>query len=209
MAASRRLVTGGARFLGYYSVHAIHHHNRGVAQRERVLLTVYDNYVRGLPRWLDELDDRLDIPFEHDLTLSLPADMDDFDHAIDAASIASPNAYRALPDNDDMVAGYGGSYPAMVCRGGSPAHRDDGRQRRRPSRFARPISRQQELGRPVGGFLFVSSSEIYGDPLPDWIPTPETYRGHVCCTGPRHATTKPSATGGALRHLRPCAGEHS
>ena len=35
------------------------------------------------------------------------------------------------------------------------------------------------------GFLFFSSSEIYGDPAPDAIPTPETYRGNVSCTGPR------------------------
>jgi nucleoside-diphosphate-sugar epimerase len=37
----------------------------------------------------------------------------------------------------------------------------------------------------VEGFLFFSSSEIYGDPIPDAIPTPETYRGNVSCTGPR------------------------
>ena len=33
--------------------------------------------------------------------------------------------------------------------------------------------------------LFYSSSEIYGDPTPGDIPTPETYRGSVSCTGPR------------------------
>src|SRR4029453_12052211 len=37
----------------------------------------------------------------------------------------------------------------------------------------------------VGGILFYSSSEIYGDPTPENIPTPETYRGNVSCTGPR------------------------
>src|SRR5690606_28018694 len=35
------------------------------------------------------------------------------------------------------------------------------------------------------GMLFFSSSEIYGDPEPSAIPTPETYRGIVSCTGPR------------------------
>ena len=39
--------------------------------------------------------------------------------------------------------------------------------------------------RPIEGFLFFSSSEIYGDPTPEHIPTPETYRGNVSCTGPR------------------------
>jgi nucleoside-diphosphate-sugar epimerase len=42
-----------------------------------------------------------------------------------------------------------------------------------------------QCGRPVAGFLFYSSSEIYGDPDPAWVPTPEDYRGNVSCTGPR------------------------
>jgi nucleoside-diphosphate-sugar epimerase len=33
--------------------------------------------------------------------------------------------------------------------------------------------------------LFYSSSEIYGDPSTENIPTDETYRGYVSCTGPR------------------------
>src|SRR5262249_10789791 len=45
--------------------------------------------------------------------------------------------------------------------------------------------RQHERGRPIQGFLFFSSSEIYGDPAPEHVPTPETYRGNVSCTGPR------------------------
>jgi nucleoside-diphosphate-sugar epimerase len=45
--------------------------------------------------------------------------------------------------------------------------------------------RSQSLKNPVEGFLFFSSSEIYGDPSPENIPTPETYRGLVSCTGPR------------------------
>jgi len=34
-------------------------------------------------------------------------------------------------------------------------------------------------------FIYFSSSEIYGDPTRDAIPTPETYNGNVSCTGPR------------------------
>lgn len=33
--------------------------------------------------------------------------------------------------------------------------------------------------------LFLSSSEIYGDPPHAHVPTPEDYRGHVACQGPR------------------------
>ena len=40
--------------------------------------------------------------------------------------------------------------------------------------------------RPVAkGSCSSRRSEIYGDPAPDAIPTPETYRGNVSCTGPR------------------------
>ncbi|MBU1252510.1 MAG: NAD-dependent epimerase/dehydratase family protein [Nanoarchaeota archaeon] len=34
-------------------------------------------------------------------------------------------------------------------------------------------------------FLFFSSSEVYGNPLPEFIPTKEDYFGHVSCNGPR------------------------
>src|SRR5207302_1205270 len=33
--------------------------------------------------------------------------------------------------------------------------------------------------------LVFSSSEIYGNPSPDMVPTPETYNGNVSCVGPR------------------------
>ena len=44
---------------------------------------------------------------------------------------------------------------------------------------------QKQAGKPALGFLFFSSSEIYGDPDPANIPTREDYRGCVSCTGPR------------------------
>lgn len=43
-----------------------------------------------------------------------------------------------------------------------------------------------ELARAHGArMLFLSSSEIYGDPDPTNVPTAEDYRGHVACQGPR------------------------
>lgn len=45
-----------------------------------------------------------------------------------------------------------------------------------------------ELGlknKNLEGFLFFSSSEIYGNPDPRFIPTPETYHGLVSSVGPR------------------------
>jgi UDP-glucuronate decarboxylase len=37
---------------------------------------------------------------------------------------------------------------------------------------------------PVENFLFFSSGEIYGNPVKEFIPTPETYPGNVDCTHP-------------------------
>jgi len=37
----------------------------------------------------------------------------------------------------------------------------------------------------VKSFLFTSSSEVYGDPHNDFVPTPETYHGNVSTTGHR------------------------
>lgn len=37
----------------------------------------------------------------------------------------------------------------------------------------------------VESMIFFSSSEVYGDPDPRFIPTPETYNGNVSCIGPR------------------------
>lgn len=162
MAGSQLLVTGGAGFLGFYFTSAVHYYNQQVMQSERVRLTVFDNYVRGIPRWVTDLKDTVDVRFvEHDLARPLPADMDDFEYVIHAASIASPKFYRLRPI-ETMDANVNG-LRALLDR-----FRD-----------------QKERGNPVGGFLFMSSSEIYGDPLPDSIPTPETYRGYVSCTGPR------------------------
>jgi dTDP-glucose 4,6-dehydratase/UDP-glucuronate decarboxylase len=39
--------------------------------------------------------------------------------------------------------------------------------------------------RKIKSMLFMSTSEIYGDPFPEYIPTSEDYRGNVSCTGPR------------------------
>ncbi|MFI5509946.1 NAD-dependent epimerase/dehydratase family protein [Mycobacterium sp. NPDC051804] len=162
MAGTRLLITGGAGFLGYYFVHAIHHHNRNVSEAEQISLTVFDNYVRGVPGWTKQLDRQHGIRFlAYDLAAPLPAGIGDFEYVIHAASIASPNYYRQRPIEtmDSNVNGL----RALLDH----------------------FHRQQIDGKQVGGFLFMSSSEIYGDPAPECIPTPEDYRGFVSCTGPR------------------------
>ena len=161
MAGKQLLIIGGAGFLGYYLVQAILHWNDSYPDKS-ISLTVYDNYIRGIPDWLSNLESHADLTLaKHDITDPLPADMPDFDYIIHAASIASPIYYRQFPI-ETMDANVNGLRTLLdYC-----------------------VTRKSQ-GKPVSGFLFYSTSEIYGDPTPENIPTPETYRGNVSCTGPR------------------------
>lgn len=78
-----------------------------------------------------------------------------FDYIIHAAGIASPEHYRARPLETIMVA-------VDVTR----------------ALLEKAKSDKSRL-------LFFSSSEIYGDPFPEFIPTSESYRGNVTSRGPR------------------------
>ena len=161
LAGRRLLITGGAGFLGYYLVQApLAWNDREAGDPIRV--SVYDNYLRGVPEWLRGLQGRQDLQLEeHDIRGPLPVDMGHFDAIIHAAGIASPPYYRLHPIEtmDANINGLRNLLDYAVAEGGR--------------------------GRPLTAFLFLSSSEIYGDPAPEAIPTPESYRGSVSCTGPR------------------------
>ena len=97
LSGKRLLLTGGAGFLGHYLVQAILRANEEPG-REPTRLTVFDNYVRGVPAWLQDLagNEHL-VLVEHDIRTPLPADMDDFEFVVHAAGIASPTYYRQHP----------------------------------------------------------------------------------------------------------------
>lgn len=78
-----------------------------------------------------------------------------FDYIIHAAGIASPEYYRANPLQTLDVA-------VIVTR--------------------KLLEKAREGN---SRFLYFSSSEIYGDPFPNFVPTSEDYRGNVSTLGPR------------------------
>lgn len=162
MSGKRVLITGGAGFLGYYLVQAALKWNDANNMHSPIHLTIYENFIRGVPAWLTAISGNPQLSIvRQDITHPLPADMGDFEFIIHSASIASPIFYRKYPI-ETMDANVGGLRSLLNYS-----------------------LKQKEKGRPVEGFLFYSTSEIYGDPTPESIPTPETYRGNVSCTGPR------------------------
>jgi nucleoside-diphosphate-sugar epimerase len=162
LAGESLLITGGAGFLGYYLVQTATQFNRSATPSRRIALTVFDNFSRGVPAWLTQLRDAGEVTVvKHDMREPLPQGMCEFAYIVHGASIASPTYYRIDPIGtmDTNVNGLRNLLDLALA--------------------------QKNRGRPVKGFLFFSSSEIYGDPDPANIPTPETFRGSVSCTGPR------------------------
>jgi len=156
------LITGGAGFLGYYLIQALLHWNKNASYQDEINVVVYDNYMRGVPDWLELLKTNKYLQLvKHDIRKPLPESTIDFQYIIHAASIASPIYYRRHP-LETMDANVDGLRHLLEY-----------------------TRNQKETENPVEGFLFFSTSEIYGDPDSAHIPTPETYRGNVSCTGPR------------------------
>jgi nucleoside-diphosphate-sugar epimerase len=162
MEGSNLLITGGAGFLGYYLVQSVLFWNDRHANGRPIRITVLDNYRRGVPDWLMALRGNANLTLlEHDASRPLPAGLPPFQYIVHAAGIASPTYYRRFPIEtmDTNVQGLRHLLEYARARAGTPD--------------------------AVKGFLFYSSSEIYGDPAPGHVPTPEDYRGNVSCTGPR------------------------
>lgn len=157
----RVLITGGAGFLLSYFVDVLvrRARERRDAGARGPTVVVADIFTTGSHDRLAHL--------EGDASLTvLPLDITDpasvasltpgFDVVIHGASIASPIVYRAHPLETIEANALGTLY------------------------LLRAVA-----ATPVERFVLMSSSEVYGDPDPQFVPTPETYEGRVSCTGPR------------------------
>ncbi len=123
--------------------------------KEKCRVISVDNFITGM-KGGDEFEHRKDFIFiRHDVRIPLDV-KSRVDYIIHAAGIASPVYYMKYPLETLEVATQGTKNLLELAR-----------------------------KKNVKSFLFFSSSEIYGDPDPNFIPTPETYPGNVSCIGPR------------------------
>lgn len=149
------LITGAAGFLCSYFIDAFAHANRSLLKKPCRVIAV-DNFQSGLPVRLEHLRDAPGIELRnHDMRLPLELDAP-VDWIIHGASIASPVFYRKFPLETIDVNVTG-------------------------TRLLLDLARKDA----AKSILYISSSETYGDPDPQSIPTPETYWGNVSFTGPR------------------------
>lgn len=148
-------ITGGSGFLGKYFLQTLWYLNSHILIKKCKVISV-DNYITGTKGTDSDLSQDKNFTFiQHDVRTEF-AYTGKVDYVIHAAGIASPVYYMKYPLETLEIATLG---------------------TQNMLEFARK--------KKVDSFLFFSSSEIYGDPDPNFVPTPETYPGNVSCIGPR------------------------
>lgn len=171
----RILVTGAAGFLGFGFLNFFAYLNRNSLKNGRLSVVAADNYIRGRPRWLSELvaaSSDMQV-LRQDITKPWADSAGDrFDFIIHGASIASPKVYRQYP-LETLETNISGLRNMLDL---AKSYRSE-------------------------SILYFSSSEIYGDPPADEIPTNEAYRGNVSCIGPRACYDESKRLGETLCYL--------
>lgn len=153
------LLIGAGGFLGYYFIKSILSWNK--KSKSKIHLIALSSYRNGIPEWLSSEKSPYLTILKKDITKFTIPENYEIDYIIHGASIASPTFYRKYPI-ETINANVQGLYNVLNY-----------------------MIAKKNAKKPVDGLLYFSSSEIYGDPTEGNIPTPETYRGNVSCTGPR------------------------
>lgn len=150
------LISGGSGFLGSYINATIYQLNKGLLRKKCHVISI-DNYITGSEKknFLLDIDDKNFEFIFQDIRLPILT-RGHVDYIIHAAGLASPYYYQKYPLETIESAVVGAKNLLELAR-----------------------------MKKAKSFLFFSSSEIYGDPDPKFVPTPETYAGHVSSVGPR------------------------
>jgi UDP-glucuronate decarboxylase len=160
LSGSTILITGCAGFLGFYALQFLLKFAEDLNIKKVIGL---DIFLLSQPSWVVELQRQYSERFEllnFDISKGDIASINDIEsvnYVIHAASIAAPIVYRQYPIETIDANIWG----------------------------LRSLLDYFKNRKSLKGFLFFSSSEVYGDPCADEIPTKETYFGNVSFTGPR------------------------
>jgi dTDP-glucose 4,6-dehydratase/UDP-glucuronate decarboxylase len=151
----RLLVTGGAGFLMSYLVDLLAARAESAGRDDAPRVVVVDDFTTAHRDRLSHLASHPSVELR-ELDVSTLELAESFDVIVHGASIASPVVYRRMPLRTLEVNALGTWALLRAVR-----------------------------DRPLDTFVLVSTSEVYGDPEPAHVPTPETYPGRVSSTGPR------------------------
>jgi len=151
----RVLITGGAGFLMSYLVDVLAARSESAERRDAPRVVVVDNFTTARRARLSHLAAHPNVELR-EVDASTMEITESFDVVVHGASIASPVAYRRMPLRTLEVNALG-TWGLL----------------------------RATVDRPLDAFVLLSTSEIYGDPDPANVPTPETYPGLVSSTGPR------------------------
>lgn len=154
---SRLLITGCAGFIGYYMMCFLDAYSEKLGIKHIIRL---DNFMLGKPEWIKKLEEKELFQIEKfDIitdNIKKVSNSEEVNLIIHMASVASPIFYRKYPI-ETIDANVEGLRSLL----------------------------DYYLERNIKGFLFFSTSEIYGNPDDEHVPTTEEYNGNVSCTGPR------------------------
>ena len=156
----RVLLTGGRGFLGRYFTEVFARVNQSFLLANDcapVELVVLDNFISSGP-FGEHAQAAPHVAFlKHDVIKPFYPERP-VDFVLHAAGIASPEHYLKFPEETAEVSAIGTKNMIQIAK-----------------------------DNPGCRLAFFSSSEIYGNPDKDHVPTAETYKGYVSCTGPRSA----------------------
>lgn len=149
------LITGAAGFLPSYLVHTLVYANTKLFKKPCRIICL-DNFRTGTSDRLKTWVGQANVKFiARDIIKTVEVG-EHVDYIVHGASIASPVWYRKFP-LETIDTNVVGTRKLLNL-----ARRDK-----------------------IISFIYISSSEIYGDPLPQFIPTSEDYWGNVSPVGPR------------------------
>ena len=165
------LFAGGGGFLGFYFTQFFQEIKRKKNINTKVVFV--DNFVSSSKRFLsnDKSSDSFEFINKDICSKNILNLNYKFDYVIHAAGIASPFYYRQKPMETLDVSITGSKNLLELSK----------------------INQSK--------YIFFSSSEIYGDPMQEFVPIKESYRGNVSTTGPRSCYDEGKRVGETLCYI--------